>query len=220
MIELELEQGSLEWHIERAGRVTGTSLQSAIGAKYSTPKKTWTIGDKKVQETLSYSLISERMTEVQIIELNTAAVERGRELEPFAIKEVSKKKKIDFIECGMLISEEFQEFGFSPDAVFKDSNDVIVGGLETKCPSSKKHIEYMIKNQVPPEYYWQVLSPFICSDKVLWWDFASYDDRNYECPLFCIRVNRADVEEHIEKAKAALKDYLKVVREAHENLVF
>ena len=156
MIELELEQGSLEWHIERAGRVTGTSLQSAIGAKYSNPKKLWTIGDKKTQETLSYSLISERMTEVQIVELNTAAVERGRELEPFAIKAVSKLKNTEFLECGMLISEDMPEFGFSPDAVFKDSKDVIVGGLETKCPSSKKHIEYLIKNQVPSEYYWQV----------------------------------------------------------------
>ena len=28
MIELELEQGTLEWHQERAGRVTGTTLQS------------------------------------------------------------------------------------------------------------------------------------------------------------------------------------------------
>lgn len=220
MIELELEQGSLEWHIERAGRVTGTSLQSAIGAKYSTAKNTWTIGDKKVQETLSYSLISERMTEVQIIELNTAAVERGRELEPFAIKAVSKLKDINFIECGMLISEELPEFGFSPDAVFKSSTGVIVGGLETKCPSSKKHIEYLIKNVVPSEYYWQTLSPFICSDDILWWDFASYDDRNYECPLFCVRINRADVIDHVNKAKIVLKEYLLQVRSIHENLVF
>jgi len=220
MIELEIEQGSLEWHHERAGRVTGTSLQSAIGAKYSKAKKVWTIGDKKVQETLSYSLISERMTEVQIVELNTPAVERGRELEPFAIKAVSKLKNIDYQECGMLISEDNQEFGFSPDAVFKDSKGVIVGGLETKCPASKKHIEYLIKNEIPPEYYWQVLSPFICSEEVLWWDFASYDDRNYECPLFCIRVSRSDVEEHIEKATQALNEYLKQVNQTHEKLVF
>jgi len=220
MIELELEQGSLEWHIERAGRVTGTSLQSSLGAKYSKPKKLWTFGDKKTQETLSYSLISERMTEVQIVELNTPAVERGRELEPFAISAVSKLKGIDYLECGMLISENTQEFGFSPDAVFKDSKGIIVGGLETKCPSSKKHIEYLIKNEVPSEYYWQVLSPFVCSDDVLWWDFASYDDRNYERPLFCIRINRADVIDHVNQAKVILNDYLKDVREIHEKLVF
>ena len=220
MIELELEQGSLEWHMERAGRVTGTSLQSAIGAKYSKPKNLWTLGDSKVQKTLSYELIAERMTEVQIVELNTQAVERGRELEPFAIKAASKLKNINFEECGMLISELHKEFGFSPDAVYKNTDGVIVGGLETKCPSSKKHIEYFISGVIPSEYYWQVLSPFICSDDVLWWDFASYDDRNYECPLFCIRVNRSDVEDHIIQARIILTEYLKEVRVIHENLVF
>ena len=220
MIELELEQGTLEWHQERAGRVTGTTLQSGLGAKYSSAKKVWTLGDKKVQTTLMYELIAERMTEVQIVELNTAAVERGRELEPFAIKAAGKKRDIEFLTCGMLISGFTQEFGFSPDAVYKNKDGIIVGGLETKCPSSKKHIEYLICNQVPTEYYWQVLSPFICSDDVLWWDFASYDDRNYECPLFLIRVNRADVVEHIKAARITLESYLSVVRAQHEQLAF
>jgi hypothetical protein len=220
MIELLLDQGSIEWHHERAGRATGTSLQSALGAKYSAPKDKWTLGDVKVQTTLLYELISERMTEVQIVELNTAAVERGRELEPFAIKATANKTGENYIECGMLISELHPEFGFSPDSVVKNKDDLIVGGLETKCPSSKKHIEYIIKNRIPPEYYWQVLSPFICSDDVQWWDFASFDDRNYECPLFVIRVNREDVEDHIVQARTVLTEYFRLVNQSHENLVF
>ena len=219
MIELDLEQGSLEWHHERAGRATGTSLQSAIGAKYSKPKKKWTLGDSKVQTTLMYELISERMTEVQVVELNTVAVERGRELEPFAIKATGKRTGEDYIECGMLISDLNPEFGFSPDAVVK-KDGVIIGGLETKCPSSKKHIEYFINNEIPSDYYWQVLSPFVCSDDVQWWDFASYDDRNYECPLFVIRVNRSDIEQHIKEARVILTEYFILVNQTHENLVF
>jgi hypothetical protein len=218
MIELDLEQGSLEWHQERAGRVTGTSLKSALGAKF-TIKSGWTIGDKNQQETLTYELIAERMTEVQIVELNTAAVERGRELEPFAIKHAAIETGEDYQDCGMLICESMQDFGFSPDAVVKNDG-VVIGGLETKCPSSKKHVEYLIKDEIPNEYYWQVLAPFICSDSIQWWDFASYDDRNYEKPLFVKRVNRADVLEIIEKAKAELKQYLKSVCEKHEELVF
>ena len=219
MIELILEQGSIEWHHERAGRVTGTSLQSALGAKYSKPKKKWALGDDKVQTTLMYELIAERMTEVQIVELNTAAVERGRELEPFAIKAAAKHSGEDYQECGMLISGYSQEFGFSPDSVVKSDN-IIIGGLETKCPSSKKHIEYLISNELPSEYYWQVLSPFICSDDVQWWDFASFDDRNYECPLFYIRINREDVEDHVKQARDVLTEYLLRVKKTHENLVF
>ena len=220
MIELELEQGSIEWHHERAGRVTGTKLQSALGAKYSAPKDKWTLGDSKVQTTLMYELISERMTEVQIVELNTPAVERGRELEPFAIKAAAVKSGEEYQECGMLVSGYSQEFAFSPDSVVKDDGGVVVGGLETKCPSSKKHIEYLIKNRVPPEYYWQVLSAFICSDDVKWWDFASFDDRNYECPLFYLRVNREDVEEHVQQAREIITTYLLTVQQAHENLAF
>ena len=218
MIELELEQGSLEWHQERAGRVTGTSLKSALGAKLSA-KTGWSIGDKKQQQTLTYELIAERMTEVQIVELNTAAVERGRELEPFAIKAASKQTGEDYQDCGMLICEGMQDFGFSPDSVVK-VDGVIIGGLETKCPSSKKHIEYLINNEVPSEYYWQVLAPFICSDDVQWWDFASFDDRNYEKPLFVIRVNREEVADIVEKAKEELKTFLKSVCDKHEELVF
>lgn len=218
MIELEVEQGSIEWHQERAGRVTGTSLKSALGAKY-TIKSGWTVGDKKQQETLSYELIAERMTEVQIVELNTAAVERGRELEPFAIKEAGKLTGENYEECGMLICEEMQDFGFSPDSVVKNDG-VIIGGLETKCPSSKKHVEYLINNKVPNEYHWQVLAPFICSEDVIWWDFASYDDRNYEKPLFIIRVKREEVIKQVEAAKAELKSFLQSVCDKHEELVF
>lgn len=219
MIELEIEQGSIEWHHERAGRVTGTRLQSALGAKFALRTSKWSLGDEKIQTTLMYGLIAERMTEVQIIELNTAAVERGREQEPFAIIAAAKHSGEDYQPCGMLISEEYQEFGFSPDAVTKE-NGIVIGGLETKCPSSKKHIEYLMLNEVPKEYFWQVMSPFICGDSVQWWDFASYDDRNYECPLFYIRVLRSDVEEYISVAKAVLSQYLLKVRGKHEDLVF
>lgn len=218
MIELDLEQGSLEWHQERAGRVTGTSLKSALGAKF-TKAKGWTLGDVKVQTTLSYELIAERMTEVQIVELNTAAVERGRELEPYAIKSAAKFSGENYEECGMLISSDMQEFGFSPDSVVKKDGEII-GGLETKCPSSKKHIEYLINNTLPTEYYWQVMSPFLCSDLIQWWDFASFDDRNYEKPLFYMRINRKDLEKEIEEAKKILKVFLSTVREVHEELVF
>ena len=195
-------------------------MQNALGAKYSTAKGKWSLGDVKVQTTLMYKIIAQRMTEVQIVELNTFAVERGRELEPFAIKAAANKSGENYQECGMLISGYSKEFGFSPDSVVKNSDGVIVGGLETKCPSSEKHMEYIIKNRVPPEYYWQVLSAFVCSDDVMWWDFASFDDRNYELPLFYLRVNREDVADHVSQARVIVNEYLSMVNKTHENLVF
>lgn len=206
MHKRNFEQGSIEWHEARSGDVTGTKLKSAIG----TPK---------VQATLMYELVAERMTETEIIELNTPAIERGREMEPFAIKRAGEHRGIEYGSCGMLVSDEIKGFAMSPDGIYEVDGEVI-GGIETKCPSSKKHIEYLLNDAVPKDYFHQVLSPFVCGDSVQWWDFASYDDRNYERDLFIIRVERKDIEKEIEAARVKLKEFLYMVDSVHAGLIF
>lgn len=206
MIELNFDQGSIEWHEARQGKVTGTSLASVMGSK-------------KVQDTLMYKLISERMTDPQIPEWDTEAVKRGREMEPIAVAAISEYYDLCYEVCGFLVSEEFPMFGFSPDAVYKE-NGIIIGGAETKCPNSNKHVEYLLKDEIPKEYYWQVIAPFICCDDIQWWDFVSYDDRNYDRPLFTVRVKREKIITEVNLARKTLGDFLDKVREAHEGLVF
>lgn len=219
MHKLNVEQGSIEWHEERFGSVTGTRIQSAAGAKWDARKKEWKLGDEKIQNTLMYELISERMSQNEIEDLNTKAVQRGNELEPFAIEAVSKSRKIKFETCGMLVCDEIDNFKYSPDAIF-ERNDIVIGGCETKCPNGKKHIEFMLNDEVPREYFWQVIGPFILSDDVQWWDFASYDDRNYDRDLFIIRTERADVNDLVVRARAEIKKFLATVKEVHEGLIF
>lgn len=203
---LNLEQGSGDWLRFKAGKVSGTSLAQAIGSP-------------KVQETLLNRLIAERMTETVNNDLNSEAVARGRELEPVALKAVIAASGIDFETIGMIAPDDLDNYAISPDAVKKENN-VIVGGLEIKCPDSKKHVQYFRDNQVPKEYFHQVLSPFLCDESVQWWDFASFDDRNYELPLFIIRTHRKDIEEDISKAKTKLIDYLKRVDDEYYSLTF
>lgn len=206
MYKLDVEQGSAEWHDNRHGNVTGTRLKSATG----TPK---------VQQTLMYELVAERMTEPEIIELNTPAIQRGNEQEPFAIKAASEYRDIEFTTCGMLVCEEIEHFKVSPDAIF-EVDGVIIGGLETKCPASKTHVSYLLNDEVPKEYFPQVLAPFVCGDSVEWWDFASYDDRNYERELFITRVHRKDIEAEIEAARLKLTEFLAMVKSVHLGLTF
>lgn len=219
MHKLDVEQGSLEWHELRFGAVTGTRLQSAVGAKWDAKKRCWKFGDEKIQRTLMYELISERMSQNEIVELSAPAIIRGRELEPFAIKRASSERGVNFVPCGMLQSDELGQYRTSPDAVF-EVGGVVVGGLETKCPSGKKHIEYLLNDEVPREYFFQVLSPMVCGDEVDWWDFASYDDRNYDRELFILRTARADVMTIIEECRAELAKFLAQVDEVHAGLVF
>lgn len=205
---IDVEQGTYEWHVARKGKVTGTSLASALG----TPA---------VQKTLMYKLIAERMTEPQTGGFLSKSVERGKEMEPLARKYISNHLGMDFVEVGMLQDIQLGMYAISPDAVVIE-NGLVVGGLEIKCPDSKKHVEYLIKNEVPKEYEYQVFAPFLMLGAVKFWYFASYDDRNYEQPLFLKKVTLSDVHEKYEVAESRnkLKEFLDSVHEAHVNLSF
>tara|TARA_R110000782_G_C14802249_1_gene411983 strand:- start:1328 stop:1948 length:621 start_codon:yes stop_codon:yes gene_type:complete len=206
MHKVDIDQGSYEWHCLRQGKVTGTTLKSALGTA-------------KVQETLTYKMISERMTEPQIDDINSSAVSRGNEMEPIARRVVSTATGIDFIETGMLVSEGIPGFGFSPDAIALDDSGKIIGGLEIKCPGSKKHVEYIMSGILPKEYADQVKAPFLLSDDIEFWYFASYDDRNYEIPLFLIKLTREDFAA-IDSDREKLKNFIKSVNEKHATLTF
>ncbi len=205
MRKVDIEQGSFEWHCLRQGKVTGTTLKSALG----TPK---------VQHTLACRLVAERMTEPKIDDINVESISHGRELEPIGRKAVIEETGLQFSETGMLLSDELEHFGFSPDGIYEE-NGVVVGGLEIKCPNSKKHVEYLLEGGVPKEYIDQVKSPFVLSDEVQWWIFASFDDRSYERPLFIHKAVRADFPE-IEADREKLAKFLDLVNEHHETLTF
>ena len=206
MHKIDVEQGSLEWHRLRQGKVTGTTLKSALGSP-------------KVQETLMYKIIAERMTEPQISDLNSSAVTRGREIEPIARRAVIAKTGINFIETGMLVSDAIDDFAFSPDSIFEDENGNVIGGLEIKCPDSKKHIEYCIKGELPKDYVDQVKAPFLMSDDIEWWYFASFDDRSYELPLFLLKITRSDWKT-INDDREKLREFVASVAKQHAEITF
>ena len=207
MHELEHEQGTMEWLKARAGMVTGTTFGRAVG----TPA---------VQTTLLYEIMAGMMTEVKDEGFLSEAVQRGNDLEPIALKAACDTLKYDFQTMGMMISDEINSFGTSPDAVCRDVSGNVIGGIEIKCPNSKKHIEYIDKDQVPNEYKFQVLSNFLVNPDVEWWTFMSFDDRNYERPEFYKLVTREEVAVELEAHKKKLISFVKRVSDTHLKLTF
>ncbi|AUR82882.1 recombinase [Vibrio phage 1.029.O._10N.261.55.A7] len=218
MHKINVEQGTIEWHEQRFGCVTGTRIQNAVGAKWDARKKEWKLGDEKIQSTLMYELLSERMSQNEINDFTSSAMDRGNEQEPFAIKNAAGYTGLDYQPCGMLASSN-EFFKFSPDAILEEEG-VIIGGLETKCPSGKKHIEYILNDEIPREYFWQVIGPMILDDCVQWWDFCSYDDRNYERNLFIIRAEREEYADLIKAAREQIELFLTKVETVHTGLTF
>jgi hypothetical protein len=211
---INISQGSDHWHEERFRSITGTKMQSAIGAKYSAAKKTWTLGDKKVQRTLLLELVSEFQSELEIDDFSNDSMQRGHDLEPYSMAKAEKKLGVAFETCGMLQSDKYSMFKFSPDAICKNDQGVIVGGYETKSKAGKKHIEYMEDDIVPTEHLWQCLCPMIMDDCVEWWSFGHYDDRNHINDLFIKKIYRSEYTELIEQARILLDDFIKEVMAA------
>jgi hypothetical protein len=109
MIIHYMAQGSTEWLKLREKKVTGTSLTRVRGAKW-----------------LEYAdvIVRERVTgERKSNEFKSFSMDNGHVLEPFARTAYEEFRKYKVTEVGFLQSEQFENFGMSPDGViFIDGN--------------------------------------------------------------------------------------------------
>jgi hypothetical protein len=138
----DIIQGTPEWHEVRWAKVGGTRS-----------KGLFTKGD-----TLYLEMLAE-YTEQYVHEesYQSAAMERGNELEPEAIFEMMQYTGVQVESVGWLQSVECPILGISPDAITEDETIC----FEVKCPSAKKHVENCLSSgamkpiSVEPAIIWQ-----------------------------------------------------------------
>jgi hypothetical protein len=88
-----------------------------------------------------------------------------------------------------------------------------VGGVEIKCPSTRKHIEYIRQNKIPNEYKYQVFQYFLVCETIEWLDFVSYDPRLSKANLFIKRVTRHELQDELDLAmEKHIKFYEKLLK--------
>lgn len=201
---LDLQQRSQEWFEARLGVITGSRAKNIFRSN-----------------NLSFidELIAERMTQQQEESFTSKAMEHGILFEPEALKSYNEHTKNSAQEVGFCVHDKYDWLAISPDAlIFRDN--IAVGAVEIKCPSSKKHIEYIRQNKIPNEYKHQIFHYFIVIDTLQYLDFVSYDPRNREKDLHVVRVTREEIKEQLEetfaqymKFFAKLNKYEKEIRE-------
>ena len=170
-----VEQRSKEWFEMRLGVITGSRC-----------------GNVFKSNNLSFvdELIAERLSGEIVESPTTGAMMHGILMEPVALDAYRMQTGRDAREIGFCIHDEHEWLAISPDAlVYEDG--VPIGGVEIKCPSSKKHIEYLRGGKVPAQYKHQVMHYFMIVDSIQWVDFVSFDPRISK-NLFIFRVHRDD----------------------------
>lgn len=158
------------------------------------------------------------------------AMRHGKEWEETAAKEFERRTGIAVNNIGeqqVFIDHESEYFNASLPELIKEhvgmTPDGLIGndsGLETKCPESKTHFEYLQSLQKPehlkevyPEAYWQVQGSMYLTGRSCWY-FVSFDPRykNEKLRMIILKINRN--QQDIEALEMRLKQAVQKKLEA------
>lgn len=197
-----MEQGSPEWFQARKGKITGTVLKAIMGTK------------SRRQDAI-YEIIAQRLTlgvEKDVDPENPMA--RGNRLEPDAIKmfEFETNMKVDRI--GLAEMEDDASMAQSPDGLIGDD-----AAIEVKCMGGKNHVKMWLTDQIPDDYYWQVVQYFVVNPELKKLYFVGYNPDIPMHKLHIITVDRASIETSIKEAHDAEKAFLMEVNSILSTLI-
>lgn len=187
---LEVEQRSKEWFEARLGVITGSRAKNIFKSN-----------------NLSFidELIAERMTLIIEETYTSKFMEHGILFEPEALKTYNERTNSNATEVGYCMHDKYDWLAVSPDALIFENN-IAVGAVEIKCPSSRKHVEYMRQNKMPNEYKHQIFHYFIVIETLQYLDFVSYDPRFDQKDLHVVRITREEIQEQLNETFA---EYIK-----------
>lgn len=199
MQHIEVEQGSMDWLQARIGIPTASGFEKII-----TPT-----GKPSAQaEAYSEKLLAEYILGYPVETFTgNAHTERGKELEPQAVKFYEVQKDIDTKPVGFC-TDDARTMGASPDRLVGDD-----GLLEIKCPAPQTHVHYLLTGEIDKGYWPQVQGQLLVTGRK-WVDWLSYHP---EMPPVIIRVERD--EEYLATMEKLLKDFTEKLEKKREKLI-
>jgi putative phage-type endonuclease len=153
------EQRSAEWFEARLGIPSASCFSQIITCKGEPSKQA---------QKYMYKLAGEKVSGKAEETYQNAAMLRGVEMEDEARQLYQIITNTEVVQVGLCLSDGEYQYGCSPDGLVGKN-----GGMEIKCPTIATHVEYLLNNALPSEYFQQVQgSLFVTGLK--WWDFMSY----------------------------------------------
>ena len=184
----DIEQGSEQWFELRLGKFTSSTFKNLFA------KPTTIAYQKEINQ-----VVFERLTGKVPESFSNDYMQRGTELEPLA-REAYEAEKLEIVQNGGFW--EFDEWtGSSPDGLIGDD-----GTLEAKCPAFNTMIEYLTKQKLPSEYFYQVHGQLFVTGRQ-WCDFVAYHP---DLPIFIKRIEAS--EEVNQQIREALDKAIKQVQ--------
>lgn len=186
---LTFEQRSPEWFAARLGLATASKFACVLAAKTTAAYRNY-----RVQ--LALERITGRQEDVHVND----AMKQGTEREPLA-RMAYESLTGNFVEEVGLCLHDTLECGASPDGLIDSAK-----GLEIKCPTPGKHIEYLRQKAEPPEYTAQIQGCMWITGRTKW-DFVSFCPEFPENAQLIVRTIPRD-DAYIERLSAAIEVFM------------
>jgi hypothetical protein len=199
-----VEQGTAEWFRVRLGIPTASNFDKIV-----TP----TGQLSKQSRGYAFRLVTEILLQKSLEPLsNLEWVERGKELEPDAVRMYEFETEMKTAPVGFITTDD-RQIGCSPDRLLIGES----GGVEIKCPAPHTHVEYMLDG-FGKDYIVQVQGQMLVGE----FEFVDRYSYHPEMPPFRHRTVRD--EAFIRKLEVALEDFnemkLEMLLKARERGLF
>lgn len=176
------EQGSAEWHAERAGRWTGSKFVDVLARAKRAPHE-----PLKAYYDLIWQVVGERLSGRASESISAAALKWGHEVEPFAREAYELDTGNIVTPCGFIRHPQHDYTGASPDGLISAD-----GTLEIKSPIDRVIQLQRWRDGLPEEYRPQIQGQLWVTGRQ-WCDFVSFHPELPEQFRFLkIRVTRDD----------------------------
>lgn len=155
-VEIQVEQGSQEWHDLRSGKITASCFRFVMGSPAA-------------QRSYLRLLRGQRSGPPQ----GMKSLEHGKRHEDAARADFEFETGLVVRQVGLVVHPELPEVAASPDGLIDADN----AGLEIKCPSNSEiHISTVTRKSMPKEHYAQVQGGMWITRRARW-HFVSFDPR-------------------------------------------
>lgn len=182
---IDCQQGSPEWIQARLGIPTASNFDQIV-----TP-----LGNlSKSSAKYMHKLLAERLLGQPADAADNQWMQRGKELEPDAVRWYEFDRNVDTTPVGF-VTNDLGTYGASPDRLVGAD-----GLLEVKCPSVAEHVGNLLDMVIG--YTVQVQGQlWVCERQ--WCDLLSFNPR---LPNACVRIERD--EEFIEKLAHGVNEFV------------